>query len=204
MGSEIAVSPFDVRGEGFSDDMFFGRQHFLIGFEIVGAEKADVQVFDFLEQSLAGALVAFADVKSQDFTFIWSKSIPTPSFLSLSFVHERPKLVDLNFFKRTFKLRFRYAAHGPAQFVKHGAGVEVQHFGDVTDAASPKRHFEGDFLNARMGAPVRIAVLKLFPAVFAKIILLSVGFFAVLLDVCSLAVGTLDLDEYFEHTSKVV
>jgi hypothetical protein len=40
VGSEIAVSSFDVGGEGFSDDLFFGRQHFMTGFELVGAEKA--------------------------------------------------------------------------------------------------------------------------------------------------------------------
>jgi hypothetical protein len=81
VGSETAVSSFDVGGEGFSDDMFFGRQHFMTGFEVVGAEKADVEVFDFWEQSLAGAWVAFADVKSQDFALLRSESIPTPSFL---------------------------------------------------------------------------------------------------------------------------
>jgi hypothetical protein len=40
-----------------------------------------------------------------------------------------------------------------------------------------------------MGDSVRITALKLFSAVFAKIMLLAVGFFAVLLDVCSLALG---------------
>jgi hypothetical protein len=54
-----------------------------------------------------------------------------------------------------------------------------------------------------VGAPVRIAALKVFFADFTKIILLPAGFFAILPEICSLAVGALDLDEYFEHTSKV-
>jgi hypothetical protein len=57
-----------------------------------------------------------------------------------------------------------------------GAGVEAQHFGDVPDAAPPKRHFEGDFLNRRVGTPVRIAALKLSFADFTEIILLPAVF----------------------------
>jgi hypothetical protein len=39
-------------------------------------------------KAFAGALVALADVKSQYFVFFWGKSVPTPSFLLLSFAHK--------------------------------------------------------------------------------------------------------------------
>jgi hypothetical protein len=97
VGSETAVSSFDVGGEGFSDDLFFGRQHFLIGFELVGAEKADDEAFDFWEQSLAGAWVAFADVKSQGFALFRNENIPTPSFLVFLKGHIFFKSLTINF-----------------------------------------------------------------------------------------------------------
>jgi hypothetical protein len=89
-------------------------------------------------QGSRGALVALADVKSQYFVFFWGKSVPTPPFLLFSFAHKRPKLVDLDFFERPFKFRLCRTAHGPAQFVERGAGVEAQHFGDVPRMPLPR------------------------------------------------------------------
>lgn len=183
--------------------MLFGRDDLLIRREIVGADELDVEVLDLVVKCPASAFIAFSDVERECFACFAVKSMPTPTFLRFAPAHEGPKLVNLDLLVRTLKEGFRCSEHLAAQLVDNAARIEVQHRSDVADAAAVHGHFKCLFLQARVGSTVRIGVLELFLAVFAPIILFSVRLLAVFLDVCSLAVGAFDLDEYFEHTSNV-
>ncbi len=108
VGSEVAVFSFDVGGVRFSNLMFLGRDNLCIGFEIVGRKSLDLYCLEFFEQSFAGALVSFTDVKSQDFLLLRDVGVPNPTFLLFSFAHKRPKLVHLGVLENTAKLGFWY------------------------------------------------------------------------------------------------
>ena len=195
------VSTLNTLGVLLADQVAKIRQQGGEFFPAVGGVEVNLSSFEPFEQIADSGLIALAHCHGQDLFCFAAIGIQYPDFVFL-FAHKRPHFVNLDFMVAPVA---GFDANGlsPAENQpEHRPSADQQHWANVADTAATQQHPLNQPACGRVAGVVKVLLLELLSAVFAPVVLLPVGLFAIFHYLVRLAVEAFDLTSCFAHRAQ--